>query len=407
MRWSRSMASALLVVAVLLAAQSIVLAIDFGPEEIVQAGGAEIQVPGYSVPSFQDWNNDLLKDLIVGEGSGWIPGKVRVYLNVGTESEPLFDDFFYAQSDGMDLACSGSGCMGCFPRLVHWDGDGLKDLLVGQSDGTIKIFLNVGTEEEPVFDGGQDIMVGSGGMGVFRLDVGSRATPSLVDWNGDGALDLVSGAYDGRIHVFANDCNDTMPPCFDSSSVIGELILEDEGALAVPGSRSSPVVVDLDGDGLHDLLAGNTYGQILFYANIGTAAAPAFSGYTAVTSEGQAIDLAGSARSRPDVCTWTGDGHFGPKDGYWDLLVGSGDGKVRLYRGIPMAGDFDTDGDIDVDDLRTFMEAWRHPDPPADSLADLNGDGVLDYLDLEAFIDLMLAANPPKEAAPVPVVPGN
>ena len=61
-----------------------------------------------------------------------------------------------------------------------------------------------------------------------------------------------------------------------------------------------------------------------------------------------------------------------------------------------MIGDFDTDGDIDVDDLRTFMEAWRHPDPPADSLADLNADGILDYLDLEAFIDLMLAANPPK-----------
>jgi len=161
----------------------------------------------------------------------------------------------------------------------------------------------------------------------------------------------------------------------------------------VPGGRSSPAVADLDGDGLRDLLVGNTYGQLLFYKNIGLESLPIFSGYTPATSAGAPIDLPGSLRSRPSVCHWTGDGHFGPRDGYWDVLVGSGDGKIRLYRGISKVGDFDLDGDIDVDDLRVFVEAWRQPDPSADSLADLNADGTLDYLDLEAFVDLMLAAN--------------
>jgi len=118
-----------------------------------------------------------------------------------------------------------------------------------------------------------------------------------------------------------------------------------------------------------------------------------FAGYALVTSEGTPIDLAGTPRSRPFVCTWTGDGRFGPRDGYRDLLVGSGDGKVRLYRGVPAVGDYDADGDIDVADLRLFVDAWRQADPSAD----LHADGALDALDLEAFIDLLLAANPPEE----------
>ena len=86
------------------------LVLNLGPEERVEAGAIDIVVPGYSVPSFGDWNGDNLKDLIVGEGSGLDPNaRVRVYLNVGTESDPQFTDFFYAQSEGADLSSVGSG----------------------------------------------------------------------------------------------------------------------------------------------------------------------------------------------------------------------------------------------------------------------------------------------------------
>ena len=68
--------------------------VNLGPEEIVKAKGADIVVPGYSVPSFEDWNNDSLKDLIIGEGGGTVPGKVRIYLNRGTASDPCFVDSF-------------------------------------------------------------------------------------------------------------------------------------------------------------------------------------------------------------------------------------------------------------------------------------------------------------------------
>jgi len=116
--------------------------------------------------------------------------------------------------------------------------------------------------------------------------------------------------------------------------------------------------MDLDGDGNKDLLSGNTDGMILFYKNTGTNSLPMFAGYSPVQSLGQPIDLAGSVRSRPSVCCWTGD-----EDGYWDLLIGYGDGKVRLYRGLPKRGDFDADGALDADDFTFIAKALNQPVP--------------------------------------------
>lgn len=364
--------------------------INLGPEEIIKAKGKEIVVSGYSVPSFEDWNNDQLKDLIVGEGGNGASGKIRVYLNVGTESDPCFADFFYAQSNGKDLTVTPEGCLGCFPRIVYWDADQRKDLLVGLGDGTVKIFLNIADDNTPAFDGGTNVKVGSGD--AFTLDVGSRATPSLVNWNDDGMLDIVSGGLDGAIHIFYNcGCGGSTPPHFYFSTSLGTFAQEKTYDLLVPSGRSSPVVFDVDGDGKKDVITGCTDGLILFYKNVGTPSLPAFTGYTLVQSNGVPIDLAGTLRSRPAICYWTGDGHFGKKDGYWDLLVGYGDGKIRLYRGVPKQGDLDGDGTLDADDFTILAEALDKPIPVQGSPADLNKDGFVDVLDLRLFADLWLA----------------
>jgi len=371
--------------------------INLGPEEFIQAGGADIVVPGYSVPSFVDWNNDGLQDLIVGEGGGGATGKVRVYLNVGVESDPCFVNSFYVQAAGADLTIAPSGCQGAFPRVVYWNDDARKDLLIGQADGTVKIFLNIADDNEPAFDAGALVKVNVDDS--FTLDVGMRATPSLVHWNDDGMLDLIAGGLDGMIHIYLNcGCDGWVPPHFYSSSADGYPFAQSNGRdLTVPGQRSSPVYADLDGDGKKDILSGNTDGMIFFYKNIGTASLPEFANYTLVQSAGVAIDLpngpSGGLRSRPSVCYWTGDGKFGPKDGYWDLLVGYGDGKIRLYRGLPKAGDFDVDGDLDGADFTFLAKALDKPVPTEGPSPDLNGDGVVDNLDLRVFADLWLAAN--------------
>ena len=120
--------------------------------------------------------------------------------------------------------------------------------------------------------------------------------------------------------------------------------------MIVPSNRSSPVAIDMNADGKKDLLAGNTNGQLLLYRNTGTDEAPSFSSYTYVTAATGAIDLAGTPRSRPSVTDWN-------HDGLLDVLVGSADGKVRLYLG-QTPGDADRDSDVDDDDLSLQLSHW-------------------------------------------------
>ena len=348
------------------------LQLNLGSEEFVEANGVDIGVGTYSVPSYVDWNNDGLEDLIIGTGDG----KVRVYLNVGTESTPQFSGYFYAQSIGSDLYCPPAGCLGCFPRVVYWDADARKDLLAGHGNGTIKIFLNIGTDENPTFDAGTLLQVGPPGSKV-NIDVGDRATPCVVDWNNDGKKDLVVGAFDGKIHIFINEGTDTAP-----DFRVQTFAQENGSDLVVPPptyGRSSPVILDLDGDGKKDLLAGNTNGELLFYSNVATDAAPAFSGYVRVESNGVPIDLAGTPRSRPFVCDWT-------QDGYLDVLIGAGDGKVHLYRCIP-PGDMDKDYDVDFIDFALFAQYWQQTGCGKCGGADIAGsDGNVDVDDLQEFV---------------------
>ncbi len=219
---------------------------------------------------------------------------------------------------------------------------------MGQADGKVSLFLNIGTDAEPTFDGGTFLQVGLTGSKT-DIDVGYRATLAVVDWNNDGKKDLLAGATDAKIRIYLNEGADHAP---DFRSV---QFAQNYGAdLSVPPSRSSPVVADLDGDGKKDLLTGNYYGQLLFYRNTGTDAVPSFSGYSSVESDGAPIDLSGSPRSRPSVCDWT-------DDGVPDVLIGAGDGKVHLYPGVRAPGDFDGDGNVDLDDYAEFPDCLSGP----------------------------------------------
>jgi hypothetical protein len=314
--WGRGLALA----AVSLALAGVASAhLSLGPEEFVESGGVDIDVVGYSVPCLVDWNDDDLPDLLVGDGLA--AGRVRVYLNVGTETAPSFDGYFYAQADTGDLTEPGSGCLAIFPRVVYWDADGKKDMITGRSDGRVRLFTNIASDDAPAFDAGVFLQVGAPGSKV-DIDVGYRATPVVVDWNSDGRKDLVVGERYGKIYVFLNEGTDDAPDFLTSL-----LVQEDGVDLVVPTQRSSPHIEDFDHDGKKDIVTGNTEGQILCYNNVGTDQAPVFSGYTPVEADGVPIDLGGTSRSRPFVCEWN-------HDGFRDLLIGYGDGLVRIYTGV-------------------------------------------------------------------------
>ena len=166
--------------------------LSFGPEEVIQADGNDIIVPGYSVPSFVDWNNDGLQDLVTGEGGaiGTVtPAKVRVYLSRGTEAQPVFKNFFHVQAAGQDLTLTPEGRMGCFPRVVDWDEDGRKDLPVGYGDGKIRLYRGISKVGD--FDGNGSLDGDDFTILAEALDKPIPAGGTPTDLNQDGFVDLL------------------------------------------------------------------------------------------------------------------------------------------------------------------------------------------------------------------------
>ncbi|UCG59686.1 MAG: VCBS repeat-containing protein [Phycisphaerales bacterium] len=305
--------------------------LDLAPFEFVQADGVDIQVPGYAAPTYVDWDNDGRKDLVVGEGGFFRKPRIRVWLNDGTPSEPHFSDYFYIPTaDGEDLTYIGTDCtcaaLGLYPRLLYWDVDGRKDLLVGQLDGTVMLYLNEGSDSEPVFGGGTFLQVGEADS-KMDIDVGDIASPEVVDWDNDGRRDLIVGANDGKIHLFINQGTDTAPD-FLLETFAGN----EESDLTMPADGANPAIGDFDGDGKKDLLIGDAPGELLFFSNIGTDAEPKFSDYSVLESGGVPIQLdtitGASPRARPFITDWTNDGRP-------DVLAGAGDGKVYIFQSVP------------------------------------------------------------------------
>lgn len=358
--------------------------LDFGPEELIDANGILIQVPGYSVPSLIDWNSDGLLDLMIGEGGGGVSeAKIRIYLNQGSSSVPLYEDYFYFCNGSSEAIFPGAGCLGCFPRMSCFNNDDMNDMIVGLSDGSIRFYRNRGTQEEPVFNGYLTLsaVVAECNCHV-DFDQSIRRTLDILDYDGDGNNDLVIGGLDGLITPYLNVRN---TGTFRIEEQVP--VMTTEGVdLDVPSGRSSPIVVDWDGDGLRDILSGNTDGQILFYKNVGTEAGPIYDANAVyLDSEGVPIDLEGSARSRPSLCYWPDQDIAAPADAYPDLLVGSSDGCIHLYRGTREPEDLNGDAVVDIQDFAVMANHWGEVLDPNNGLGDQNGDLFIDSRDLAAL----------------------
>lgn len=215
--------------------------------------------------------------------------------------------------------------MGSCPRAVDWNNDTKKDLLVGEREGFIRVYINTGTNESPLFNGFTYLEVGGA-----TFDCGWNSMLWVDDWNEDGKKDLIVGEHDGKFYVLIN-VNTDADPVFQTTS----FLMNGAGIMDI-GGRATPFIVDWDGDGKKDLLAGETHGNVFFFKNLGTNAAPSFDGYTLLVAGGVEIDV--DYNSRPFVMDWD-------NDGVMDLLSGSFDtvgetGLVWYFHGLgPLSTD--------------------------------------------------------------------
>lgn len=69
------------------------------PPVQIQAGGQPIDVQrsGHSAPFVGDFDGDGVRDLLVGQFS---EGRLRIYRNVGTNTQPRFDKYTWFEAGG-------------------------------------------------------------------------------------------------------------------------------------------------------------------------------------------------------------------------------------------------------------------------------------------------------------------
>jgi len=200
--------------------------------------------------------------------------------------------------------------------MVDWNEDGRKDLLVGQFNGQVALYLNEGTPGNPVLTFAGYLQVGG-----RALDVEYNSVPWVDDWDEDGRKDLLVGSMDGRVWLFIN-AGTNAAPLFNQVQYV---MLACGDTLRVP-SRAAPCVVDLDGDGLEDLIMGQINGNASYFRSLGENPTPLLDEPDTLRVGGEAL-LSPGPMSRFAALDWDGDGLM-------DLLGGPMDARLKLFRQI-------------------------------------------------------------------------
>ena len=274
---------------------------------------------------YVDADHDGVKDLVVCPNAKIVSENQRSiwrYKNLGTTENPnfVFQENDFLQNQMIDAGSSS------VPILVDVNGDGLKDLIVTNfysykpnldKDSRFLYYQNTGTASNPVYT-----FVDEDKFSMSTSGFGLRIIPAFGDLDGDGDMDMIVGAENGRVHYFNNTAGVGNSMSFGAPQYN---LADASGNPIAVGSYSSPFLVDLNRDGLLDLVVGNKNGRLSYYQNTGTSSVFEF---TLVTANLGAVDVAPSS---PDGYAVP---HFVEVDAEWHLFVGARDGKMHYYTGI-------------------------------------------------------------------------
>lgn len=159
--------------------------------------GEMIDVGEGARPVFFDANADGLLDIIIGNfgyfvSSGNFNSELALLLNTGTLTDPTFDliDRDYSNLSSLNINS-------VYPAFGDMDADGDKDMIIGDEDGQLHLFINTA-------DAGLPAEFSLSKPVYMNIDVGETAMPQIVDVNRDGKPDLIIGERSGTINYFEN-----------------------------------------------------------------------------------------------------------------------------------------------------------------------------------------------------------
>jgi len=256
------------------------------------------------------------------------------------------------------------------PAFADVNADGLLDLVVGNygyysfingaakfTNSRLFLYLNIGTPTAPAFELADNDWAGLSLFSESDYDF----TPGLGDIDSDGDLDLLVGNNVGSIYCFRNTAGPGLPMILDYDTDPMWL------ALDVGGSVSVPIVYDLDGDGLQDLVVGERSGNINFFKNSGTSGQPAYPAVPTLPKIGQ-IDT----KVPPEVVGMSTPAIIQTLDGPI-IVTGAQKGHLEAY--YLQGANQDTFPPISVNWGNIDEGNRSHP-----AFADLDNDGVLDMV---------------------------
>jgi Ca2+-binding RTX toxin-like protein len=207
-----------------------------------------IDIGTFSAPTFADIDGDGDLDLIVGERFGTL----KYYRNTGSTTAPSYVEQTATNNpfNTIDIGDLSK------PTLADLDEDGDLDLVVGSNDGTLKYYRNTGSATAPSYVKQTDINNPFNG-----IDIGSFSTPTLADIDGDGDLDLIVGKINGTLNYYRNTGSATAPIYVEQTGTNNPFNTIDVGFY------STPTLVNIDGDGDVDLVVGERDGNLNYYRN--------------------------------------------------------------------------------------------------------------------------------------------